>query len=120
MNRQRLIGFLLWALVVAAIFGAAAIYAAPRAKNHNECVTYADLAIVAASAAKHGIARSRLEAALPDIYGKGNEDSREISRLILDRAYSAPPANPGQWASELLAMCTERRGDMDGFLGIKL
>lgn len=110
----------IWAVAIAAVFAASALYAAPKAKNYNECATYADLAIVAASAAKHGISRSRLEAALPDIYGKGNEDTREVTRLILDRAYGKPPPNPAQWASELLAMCTERRGDMDGFLGVML
>lgn len=109
----------IWAGVILLAL-AFAVFSAPKAKSSTECATYADVAIVAASAAKHGISRSRLEAALPDIYGKGNDDSREITRLILDRAYGAPPANPGQWASELMRQCAERRGDMDGFLGVML
>lgn len=113
---------LAWWLFIAAVAALLSLplWAAPKAKNYNECATYADVAIVAADAAKHGISRTRLEAALPDIYGKGNDDSREITRLILERAYARPPANPAQWAGELLAMCTERRGDMDGFLGVML
>lgn len=109
----------IWAGVILLAIAFAA-FSAPKAKTHEECATYADVAIVAASAAKHGIARARLEAALPDIYGKGNDDTREITRLILDRAYDLPPANPGAWAGELLRMCTERRGNMDGFLGVHL
>jgi hypothetical protein len=119
MNYTRQIGFLIWALALAAIFWGAAT-AAPKAKSSEDCINYADAALVIASAAKHGISRSRLEAALPDIYGKGSDDSREIVRLLLDRAYNAPPQVPAQWASELLRHCTEGRGNMDGFLGVAL
>lgn len=106
--------------LAAAVFLSLPLWAAPKAKSHEECATYADVAIVAAASAKHGISRQRLEAAIPDIYGKGNDDTREIVRLILDRAYAAPPQSPSEWASVLLRMCTERRGDMDGFLGVHL
>lgn len=112
------------ALILAAALLAAAtpVAPAPTAQSQQECVSYADLALVAAAMAKQSVSREQVAAALPDMYKLGTDESREIARLILDAAYRAAAggAAPGDFAHVLLGACLRGRGNMDAILGVKL
>jgi hypothetical protein len=98
-------------------------HAGPRAKSVEECVAYADLALVAATLAKHDIGRDKAETMLPDMYELVDADAREIARGILDAAYrSGAPARsePRSFAASLGDSCIRNQGRMDSFLGVSL
>lgn len=115
----RLVATLVLAIAAAAIALPAA--AAPKAKSPGECALYADLALVAAAAAKHGVPRARLEAMLADIYVL-RDDGRTLARLIVDVVYRTPNVGgaPRQFAELLGNTCLRAAGDMDGILGTSI
>jgi hypothetical protein len=110
------------AILVLALVAAAA-QAEPRAKSAEECMTYADLALVASTLAKHGIARERTHAMIPDIYDMRDADAQEIARRIVEAAYLVPEAvrtEPRTFASTLGNTCLRAQGRMDAIIGVKL
>ena len=104
-------------------FAAAAAQAEPQAKSAEECMTYADLALVASTLSRHGIARERTHAMIPDMYDLHDTDAKEIARRIVEAAYLLPEAargKPRAFASALGNTCLRARGRMDAIFGVKL
>lgn len=108
------------ALAAVMLAFAASAGALPRAKSAEECMLYADLALVASTLAKHGIARERVESMLPDMYLLATSDAVEISRRILDTAYEPLRVEPKTFSHALANACMSRQGALDGILGVKL
>lgn len=105
------------------LLAAVSAHAGPRARSVEECVAYADLALVAATLAKHDIGREKAETMLPDMYQLLDADAREIARGILDAAYrTGAPARsePRNFASSLGDSCIRNQGRMESFLGVEL
>ncbi len=105
------------ALLVLYAAGAAAV---PRAKSAEECMIYADLALVASTFAKHGIARDQAERMLPDMYEIGTPDAVEIAQRIVESAYELLRVEPKMFSRALVNTCVSRGGAMDAILGVKL
>ncbi len=104
-------------------FAASAAHADPRAKSAEECVVYADLALVASALAKHGVARERAHAMMPDMYGLAESDAREIARRIVEAAYLLPDEarrEPRAFASALAGTCMRTQGRLDAIIGVNL
>lgn len=104
-------------------FAAAAVQAEPRAKSAEECMAYADLALVASTLARHGIAREHTHAMIPDRYDLRDADAKEIARRIVETAYLLPDATraePRAFASALGNTCLRAQGRMDAIIGVKL
>lgn len=108
-------------LALALSLGISAAIAAPKAQNARECQLYAELALVAAAAAKHGVERERLEAMLLEIYGF-SEQELQVARAIVDVVYRTPDVagSPQAFARLLGDTCVRTRGDMDSILGTRL
>jgi hypothetical protein len=105
-------------LAVAMVFAAASVYAEPRAKSAEECVLYADLALVASTLAKHGIQQEKTAAMIPDMYQLDTENSREIARQILTAAYQPhQQSQPKYFAATVGTSCLRSGGSM-GILGV--
>jgi len=109
-------------LFAAVLFVVAPPGFAQRAKDSAECSVYADLALNAAAHAKHGITREKFDAMVPDLYVLKDDEQRELTRRIIDAAWSAglAGAKPEDFANLLNRMCHSRRGDMDPILGVRL
>jgi hypothetical protein len=111
------------AIFILALAAAAVAQAEPRAKSAEECMTYADLALVASTLAKHGIARERAHAMIPDMYNLRDADAAELARRIVEAAYLVPEAartEPRTFASNLGSTCLRAQGRMDAVIGVKL
>lgn len=104
-------------------FAAVAAQAEPRAKSAEECMAYADLALVASTLARHSIPRERTHAMIPDMYDLNDADAKEIARRIVDAAYLLPDAartEPRSFASTLGNTCLRAQGRMDAIICVKL
>ncbi len=109
-------------LFVASVAATTAI-ADPRAESIEECFTYADLALVASTLAKHGIARDRAEAMLPDMYELNSEASRDIAQRIVAAAYGPGMKGVGEpksFASAFGSTCLRMGGRLEAFFGASL
>ena len=110
------------ALIAALLLVACAAHAESRAKSYEECVAFADMALVSSTLAKHGITRERAATMLPDIYSLEDGDVKDIAGKILDAAYrrsSVDPAEPRAFALALGNTCIKNGGRLEGFLGVK-
>lgn len=106
-----------------ALAAAASASAEPRARSVEECLAYADLALVASTLAKHGIERARTETMLPDMYTLADEQARELARRIVGAAYARAgrmPEEPRTFAAAVGSTCLRSEGRMDAVLGVKL
>jgi len=92
---------------------------APRARSPQECAVFADVALVASAAVKHGMRRATLEAMLADIYTIHDEArAGELMRTILDAVFGgASGVEPMVFAGTLKHACMESEGDVDSILG---
>jgi hypothetical protein len=106
------------ALAVAMMVVAGWAYAEPRAKSPEECVLYADLALVASTLAKHGIEQRKAAAMIPDIYLCETEEARELARQVLVAAYRPHQGEPKHFAANVGATCL-RSGGSIGILGVR-
>lgn len=112
-------------LAVAACASAPTATPAPRAKSPQECVVLADMALVAAANARHGIDQVATLDAMPDIYGPFIELRREeglrLVRLVVRAAYRAmehrASMTPADFGSALGTGCMQRQGDLQPILG---
>lgn len=94
-------------------------HAAPKAKSFEECMLYADIALVVAANAKNQIPKAATGKTLPDIYRLATDDSKEIARLILIWIYDKtdPSAiSPQELVHNFAESCVKNEGDMDQFL----
>lgn len=113
------------AIALCLVFVVAPSGAAPKAKSAAECAAYADMALLLATAERHGIERERAAQMLPDIYSYLFEDRGDeaiaIAAALVSAAYAwraAQPASaPREFAELLGATCMRYRGDMDSLLG---
>jgi hypothetical protein len=104
-------------------FAATAAHGEPRAKSAEECVVYADLALVASALAKHGVARERAHAMMPDMYSLADTDAKEIARRIVEAAYLVPEdarREPRAFAATLAGACMRSQGRLDAIIGVSL
>jgi len=99
-----------------------ALAQAPRANSPEECATYADLALVATTLAKHGVPRPDTEAMLPDLYAFATPEALEIAHRVLEVAYRVAAARgaPRMFAEALGRSCLSRGGDLSQALGVRL
>jgi hypothetical protein len=104
------------ALVVLALFTTSAI-ATPRVKSAEECVAFADLALVASTLAKHGIDKDRASAMLPDMYNLTTDDAQIIAKDIVNAAYRPGHSEPKEFANKLGTQCMRSGGQLDALLG---
>jgi hypothetical protein len=105
-----------YALIALALFTTAAA-ATPRVKSAEECVAFADLALVASTLAKHGIAKERASAMLPDMYNLASDDAQTIAKDIVNAAYRPGYSEPKDFANKLGAQCMRTGGQLDALLG---
>lgn len=107
-------------IAIALLCVASQVVAAPVAKTQGECVAYADLALVVATLAKHGVAQRSISAMLPDIYNLGNADAQTLARLIRESARTyidERRGTPREFAQLLGETCLGSGGRMDAVLG---
>ncbi len=95
-------------------------HAEPRAASPEECYAYADLALVAATLAKHGVARDKTEMMLPDMYEVHSEDGQEMARRIVEAAYRELGQQPKNFAAKVANVCLLNGGSIEPALGVKL
>jgi hypothetical protein len=105
-------------LAVAMMFAAVSVYAEPRPKSPEECMMFADLALVVSTLAKHGIEQTKAAAMIPDMYQLESENAREIARQVLTAAYQAIPGEPKHFAAAFGARCLSFRGSI-GSVGVR-
>jgi hypothetical protein len=111
------------AAILGLTLAAAAAQAEPRAKSAEECMAYADLALVASTLARHGIARERAHAMVPDMYDLRDADAKEIAHRIVEAAYLVPEearTEPRTFAAALGSTCLRAQGRMDAIIGVRL
>lgn len=102
-------------------FVALAAHAEPRAGSVEECLAYADLALVASALAKHGVKRDKTESVLPDIYDLKHPDAQALTRQIVAAAYREDNrGEPRAFASRLGNACMRHGGSMVSVLGTRL
>ena len=92
----------------------------PPVYSAEECVAFADLALVASTLAKHGIAKDQTAKMLPDMYELQTDNAQEIARRILDTAYGQPKPEPRSFASTIGNSCIRHQGRLDAVLGAKI
>lgn len=95
-------------------------YAAPKARSSEECMAYADLALVAATLAKHGMDGMQTKAMLADIYTIQGDHSKEMARLIVESSkhyISLKSGTPRDYARMFAEVCVTQQGNVDGLLG---
>jgi hypothetical protein len=107
-------------LLAGLMLAATAAAAEPRIRSADECIGWADLALVAATLAKHGIAKEKASTMLPDMYALETADARLLAGRILDSAYVARSAVPKAYAAGFAEACLKNGGRFDGFLGVSL
>lgn len=107
-------------LLLATAFATTTAAAQPRAQSAEECLAFAEFALVASTLAKHGIAREKAETVLPDIYTLDADHVKTLARAILDAAYRPEPMEPRQFATVLGNACMRSGGSMEGILGTRL
>lgn len=98
-------------------------HAAPHAQSPEECSVLADVALVAATHAKHGIGEERTLAMLPDMYGGLDARGLEIAHSVVAAArsfFESTKGKPSEFASALADTCMQRRGNLDAILGVRL
>jgi len=120
---QRWIMLALGALALGAILvGHGPAWGAPRAHSSDECAVFADLALMASSASKRGVARATIDAMAGDIYMIRSPRVAAIATATVDAAvvFAASGGEPKDFALLVLRTCTERAGDMDSILGVNL
>ncbi|OGT57536.1 MAG: hypothetical protein A3E01_08340 [Gammaproteobacteria bacterium RIFCSPHIGHO2_12_FULL_63_22] len=113
--------------VLGALVFASRGFAAPKAQSAEECVVFADMALVASTHARHGISKAQTMAMVPDIYGallqSRGDDGQKLAVQIVGLAYRQAETDrktsPSDFASVLAAMCVQLRGDMDPLFGIE-
>ena len=106
--------------VLVTLFAATGAMAEPRARSVEECAIYADLALVAATLAKHGIPRDTAARMLPDMYEISTGEARELAQRILESAYLPRGVAPKDFSRELVGSCVARGGALDAVLGVRL
>lgn len=106
----------------AALSIALPLAAAPRIEDASDCYLFADLALTAAAAAKHGVARETFDAIAADVYEFPTPPQQELARLVTDAAWRAAAAGdvPGAFASRFHIVCRVRRGNVDSIIGTSL
>jgi len=110
-------------LIAGALLFTSSALAEPRANSVEECMVYADLALVASTMAKHGIARDKTSQMIPDMYELANGDAQEIATRIVEIAYgpnASKITDPKTFASAFGNMCVRNGGRMDALLGTAL
>jgi len=107
-------------LALASAICAAGAQAQPLARSLEECLAYADLALVASALAKHGIERAKTETLLPDIYQLQTEEARQTAQRIVAAAYgdAVAAAQPRAFAAVVGNACLRGRGRFDALLGV--
>lgn len=108
-----------FALIALALVTTSAV-ATPRVKSAEECVAFADLALVASTLAKHGIEKDRASAMLPDMYNLASDDAQTIAKDIVNAAYRPGHSEPKDFANKLGAQCMRSGGQLDPLLGESL
>ena len=111
------------ALIAGLMLVAAPALADTKVNSVEECLAYADLALVASTLAKHGIKQDKAESMLPDMYTLNTEDAQEIAHRIVEVAYSPTLVKLGEpktFATAFGSMCVRTGGRLDGILGAKL
>ncbi|MSQ18116.1 MAG: hypothetical protein EXR39_00820 [Betaproteobacteria bacterium] len=108
-----------YALIALALLSTAAV-ATPRVKSAEECVAFADLALVASTLAKHGITKDHATAMLPDMHNLASDDAPAIAQDIVNAAYRPGHSEPKDFANKLGAQCMRTGGQLDGMLGESL
>ena len=110
-------------LIAGCMLVAAPAFADTHVNSVEECIAYADLALVASTLAKHGINQAATESMIPDMYDMKTENAQEIARRIIEVAYSPDLGRMGEprsFASAFGSMCVRTGGRIDAFLGAKL
>ncbi len=111
------------ALIAGLMLVATPALADTKINSVEECVAYADLALVASTLAKHGINQADTELMIPDMYDMRSENAQQIARRIVEVAYSpelSKKGEPRSFASAFGNMCVRTGGRIDAFLGAKL
>ena len=111
------------ALIAGLMLVAAPALADTKVNSVEECLAYADLALVASTLAKHGINQAKTETMLPDMYNLNTEDAQEIARRIVEVAYGPQVAKMGEprtFANAFGNMCVRTGGRLEGILGARL
>jgi len=110
-------------LIAGCMLVAAPAFADTHVNSVEECIAYADLALVASTLAKHGINQAATESMIPDMYDMKTENAQEIARRIIEVAYSPDLGRMGEprsFASAFGSMCVRTGGRIEAFLGAKL
>ncbi len=110
-------------LIAGLMLVATPAFADTKVNSVEECVAYADLALVASTLAKHGIKQADTESMIPDMYDMKTENAQEIARRIVEFAYSPDlpkKGEPRSFASAFGNLCVRTGGRIEAFLGAKL
>ncbi len=110
-------------LIVGCMLVAVPAFADTHVNSVDECIAYADLALVASTLAKHGIDQAATESMIPDMYDMRTENAQEIARRIVEVAYSpdlSKRGEPRSFATAFGNMCVRTGGRIEAFLGAKL
>ena len=89
--------------------------AAPRANGPQECLVFADMALVARAAAEEGVGRAALDRMALKIYQMNDGRVREIAGLVVTQAYRER-RSPLDYAVALAEACM-KGGNLDPVLG---
>jgi len=111
------------ALIAGLMLVAAPALADTKANSVEECLAYADLALVASTLAKHGITQAKTESMLPDMYALNTEEAQDIAHRIVELSYSSnliKLSEPKAFATAFGSMCVRTGGRLDSILGAKL
>jgi len=105
------------ALLAASTVAPITALATPRVQSAEECIAFADLALVASTLAKHGITIDRARAMMPDMYNLSTDDAQTIASDIVAAAYRPGTSEPKDFANRLGTQCMKSGGQLGGVLG---
>ena len=93
----------------------------PRAESGAECTAFADMAIVARALAAGRVEQGQSAQIMSTIYSVTEPRHALMMAAIIRAAFTDPTARtPGEFATAFLMACAEGRGNVDGFLGVRL
>jgi len=107
------------ALGVVALCTTLGVNAAPRLGSSDECLAYADMALMARAAAVEGIDKDAISRAIGHAYSITTPRAAQIAALVIDAAYK-DKRRPFDFGQMFLQTCLGNQGNVDAILGVSV
>lgn len=116
------VGFVLWAVALALLLAILSIrdaHAAPRAQTQDECMVFADMALVARALAIERVDKTTTVKAVARIYDLPDLRLVQIAAAVIELGYR-DKREAKDMAAALGRTCLTTGGNMDSILGVSL